>query len=127
MSLALENIHKIGTCCKCGKVGIIQDHHWKGYSEEHKDNVMPYCHSCDLRAHAKARREGQCKLPHEKVNVLSKNSYRRRNEERIEFWEVVGTNALFQECIIFNKSNGNVYVTSRFLGNHGVILPEVIV
>lgn len=116
----------IGICHKCGKETVVRNHHWKGYSEEHRDDVVTYCHSCDRIAHNKARREGRCALSSETINRLSILSNARRAYKNVVYpmffdYRVI-TNIVLREKIIFNKNTGNVYCSSYFQGGNGLKL-----
>ena len=71
-----EVMKRQGICKKCGKETIVQDHHMKGYNT---DDVVPYCQSCDLIAHAQAKREGSYTLPSEETARSLMNIYSRRS------------------------------------------------
>ncbi len=110
---------KMGICSKCSEYKLVQDHHIKGYGEEHKDEVVPYCKSCDMKAHAKARREGRCNLTSEESNQLSKNSYNRRSRKTMDLsYETIGTNVRLRETLIINLNTKDIYIETHFIGSN---------
>lgn len=110
---------KKGVCRKCGKVREVQNHHINGYSGNHKDEIAPYCRSCDLKAHQKARREGRCKLPSKITKQLSKNSYKRRTYRHILFTETMMPNVQLQEHLEYNETTGELTYSAYFNAYHG--------
>lgn len=109
-----------GICQKCGKETIIRDHHIHGYDGEHKDEVVPYCYSCDYRAHNKARREGKCQLNSEEAQRLSRNSSHRRTRKYFNLsCKTVGTNIRLFEELFLDTNNGKINIWSRFSGHNG--------
>jgi len=109
-----------GICQKCGEEKIVRDHHLKGYLGENKDEVVPYCYSCDMKAHHKARREGKCNLPGDETNRLSKNScVRRSKKSKMISTESMMPNVQLFEHVQVNLNTGNVTVSSCFHANHG--------
>lgn len=113
-------MRRLGICSKCGEVKIVQDHHIYGYSKKYKDEVVPYCNSCDQKAHYKARKEGKCTLNSEERMRLSHNSVNRRTHRtKTLSCETIITNILLvTECHI-NINTEHINITSRFYGNHG--------
>ena len=116
---------RMGICKKCGEYKMVQDHHSKGYLPPYEDFTEPYCQSCDQKAHYKAKRNGRCKLNPLETNKLSINSYSRRahalgikKQRKITFLETIFKNILLFEELIYNESNGNIYVSSYFQGCH---------
>ena len=111
---------RIGICTKCGEEKIVRDHHIRGYKEEHKDEVVPYCESCDRKAHAKARREGRCTLPSKETNRLSMNSCFRRTKKVMALSsDMLEPNISLREQLHYNIKTGNVTLYSYFIGEHG--------
>jgi hypothetical protein len=56
---------------------MLRDHHIDGYGKS-EDKVVPYCYSCDEKAHIKARNSGQCTLSTKESYKKSRKSYARR-------------------------------------------------
>lgn len=111
---------RMGICQKCGKETVVRDHHWQGYGERHKDDVVPYCFSCDKKAHAKVRKEGKCKLTGKESAKLSRNSWARREKKRIKLSSnTIEPNARLIEILFFNLNTKHIEVYSYFEGNHG--------
>jgi len=109
-----------GTCQKCGKETIVQDHHIKGYIGEHKDEVVPYCESCDKKAHNKARRGGRCKLSSDETNRLSSNSSTRRSRKTKNIsCEAMMPNVQLLENVQVNLNTGHISLVSYFSAKHG--------
>lgn len=108
-------MERTGLCVKCGEKRQVRDHHINGYSESHKDEVVPYCRKCDTKAHNKARREGRCGLTHEEVDILSNRSYTRRSVKTISLSSItVGKNIQLREILHINKNTGNIALSSYF-------------
>lgn len=111
---------RLDICKRCGKLKIVQDHHLYGYNEEHKDDVAPYCQSCDMNAHFKAKKEGRCILKHDEVNIKSKNSYNRRSYKRIKITnETMMSNIQLLEFIQINLNTNHINISSFFHAQHG--------
>lgn len=97
---------------------MVRDHHIKGYSQAHKDEIVPYCRSCDRKAHDNARREGKCKLTHTESHRLSLRSCLRRSIKEKPFWTTIAPNIRLYEQIRINLNTGHIYIRSGFLGDH---------
>jgi len=111
---------RLGICQKCGEEKIVRDHHIHGYSIENKDEVVPYCNSCDQKAHRKARREGRCILTGKETTRLSTNSCLRRSlKTKMISYETLMPNVRLFEQVRVNLNNGNVTVGSCFSAGHG--------
>lgn len=110
---------KQGICTKCGKEGFVQKHHIHGYSEEHKDDVVDYCKSCDQKAHYKARREGRCNLSSHDSRRYSLNSYKRRNTKTIHISDdLLLPGVYLSETIIYNTTTWNPTSNTCFCAYH---------
>ncbi len=117
---------KTGYCTKCGKYGIVRMHHWKGYSDEHKDDVMPYCQSCDQKAHYTAKKNGLCTLSSYESHKKSRNSYNRRHIIKYTISEnSVYPNIAIRERIYYNTSTQSTTSTYEFVGYHGTKLKHI--
>ena len=111
---------RLGICQKCGEEIIVRDHHVKGYLGDNKDYVVPYCRSCDTKAHNKAREEGRCLLTGEESNRLSiRSSQKRSIKNKNLFSKTVGTNIRLLEQLQININTKTITVNSYFQGNHG--------
>lgn len=109
-----------GICTKCGKEGMVQNHHWHGYGEEHKDDVALYCQSCDQKAHNKAKKEGKCTLSSDESHKKSRSSYNRRNYIKYTLSEqTLSTNIALRERIRYNKNIDSIAYECEFTGYHG--------
>ncbi len=116
-------MRRMGICSKCGKETIVQDHHIKGYGGEHKDEVVPYCISCDLKAHYKAKREGRCTLTGKESYKLSTISSQKRYDKMFNrtinlSHNTVGTNVQLHELILINIKTGNISFGTYFQGTN---------
>lgn len=108
-----------GICQKCGKETTVQDHHYKGYGKEYKDEVVPYCQSCDMKAHNKARKKGTCILNTTDRRRKTKGSYRRRSSKKFELtYETIGINMQLVEFVELNLNTGHVGIYSYFRGSN---------
>jgi len=108
-----------GICQKCGEEKTVGDHHIKGYGIENKDEVVPYCYSCDRKAHNKARREGKCKLPGEETTRLSTNSCMRRSRKiKMISYETMMPNVRLFEQVHVNLNTGHISVVSYFAASN---------
>jgi len=115
-----ETVKRQGICHKCGEEKMVRDHHIHGYKDEHKDEVVPYCYSCDRKAHNKARREGKCKLSSKETKRLSNNSQRRRScKTKMLSYETLIPNVRFFEQVRIDLNTGHINVASYFHANHG--------
>lgn len=120
----------IGICFKCGKEKIVRNHHIKGYLGENKDYVVPYCYSCDSKAHHKARREGKWKTPSESTR-LSENSCNRRTIKVIDITmlgnaeKTPDKNVCLYEHVKYNLNTGNICIVTGYRGNHMSKLKEI--
>ena len=111
---------RIGICQKCGEEKMVRDHHLKGYLGENKDEVVPYCYSCDRKAHNKARMEGRCKLPSKETKRLSENSCNRRSKIIKNLSrDTMLPNVRLLEQLRLNINTGTITVVSYFSGYHG--------
>ena len=111
---------RLGICKKCGEEKMVRDHHIKGYCEENKDEVVPYCQSCDLKAHAKARREGRCVLTHKEAHIKSQASCQRRSRKtKTISSETLMPNVRLFENVQINLNTGHINVVSYFKANNG--------
>lgn len=108
---------RLGICYKCGKYKEVRDHHAYGYET---DETVPYCNSCDQKAHNKARKEGKCNLTNIESEQKSNNSYHRRSTKRKSLSsETVTPNVVLFEELQINLNTGTVTISSCFSGNHG--------
>lgn len=120
-----------GVCQKCGKETIVRDHHINGYLGENKDTVAPYCQSCDLKAHAKAKREGRCNLKPDVLYLLSIKSSNRRNkwDKRNRKTYTLSCKTLESDTVLFEHlhvySTGKISINSYFIGNNGLQLKRI--
>ena len=109
----------MGICQKCGNEKMVRDHHVNGYGEKNKDFVIPYCRSCDIKAHNKARKEGRCELIPEEVNRLSTKSHARRSVKRIMLSRnTLGPCVQIIDDLRININTGNINIYSCFIGTH---------
>ncbi len=94
---------------------MVHDHHIYGYSEKHKDDVVPYCQSCDIKAHYKARKEGRCTLNGKESNRLSTRSYQRRSykKKQLSGKTLMPYVRLFEQ-IRFNINTNTININSYF-------------
>lgn len=118
-------MRRVGRCAKCGETKIVQDHHIRGYGDEAKDVTAPYCHSCDQKAHYKARREGRCTLDGKETRRLSRLSSTRRSCKKKTLFTTLGVNVQLIEQVVININTGSVYVWSGFSGHHEVKLKMI--
>lgn len=111
---------RIGICQKCGLEKEVRDHHLHGYGGEHRDEVAPYCYSCDKKAHYKARREGRCTLSSDETKQLSKNSCKRRTiqSKKLSSTTLIPHVQLFEQ-LDFNSNTYRIGITSCFFAGHG--------
>jgi hypothetical protein len=111
---------RLGICQKCGEEKMVRDHHSKGYSKENEDITVPYCLSCDMKAHFKARREGRCKLDTKISKKLSRNSCMRKSyKKKMLSSKTISPNIRLFEQIQININTGEINIGSHFSGNHG--------
>jgi len=111
---------RMDICQKCGQERIVRDHHIHGYGEEYKDEVAPYCLSCDLKAHNKARKEGRCILTSKESARATKNSYRRRSRKIITLsCETLLPNIQLYERLEIWTNTSEVSFNTCFRGNNG--------
>jgi len=110
---------RMGICMCCNEYKLVQDHHWHGYTDKHKDDVIPYCQSCDLLAHNKAKKNGKCNLNHNEVKKKTHASCQRRNGRTKTFSETIIKNIQIFILIRVYKSTENININSCFVGNHG--------
>ena len=108
-----------GVCQKCGKETTVRDHHLYGYDKEHKDEVAPYCASCDQKAHNKARREGRCILSGKETTRYSTNSYKRRSLKRkILSRSTLMPDVQLLEHLYINMNTGTIVIGTGFTANN---------
>lgn len=108
---------RLGMCWKCLEHTIVRDHHVYGYDT---DETLPYCESCDRKAHNKARREGRCHLSSEDTNRKSISSYCRRSVKyKALSFETLSPNVVLFEELAMNLNTGTITVSSIFRGNNG--------
>ena len=105
-----------GICTKCKKQGTVIMHHDKGYLDEHKDEVHPYCRSCHAKIHKEWRKAGKCIFTPKEVIKLSKASHNRRRK-RIVFTEYLMPNVLLVEEIL--DLDDDVLYSAYFCANNG--------
>ncbi len=111
---------RIGICQKCGEEKMVRDHHIKGYLNENKDEVVPYCLSCDWHAHHNAREEGKCILSSTETYRLSSNSSQRRYRKTFSLsHKTLKPNVLLRERLSININTGNININSFFEGTGG--------
>ena len=109
-----------GICSKCGEEKIVRDHHIHGYGEENKDVTVPYCYSCDRKAHAKAKKEGRCILTSEETKRLSVNSCNRRSRKTKNIsCETLIPNVCLLENVQVNLNTGHINILSNFTASNG--------
>lgn len=109
----------------------LMQHHVK-YKEIHGyDEIVIMGYSEHRKLHNKLRREGRCKSPVELLHKVTKTAYARspkgmqlrrayKKEHRktIRFWTALAPHVVLVEHLeIYNE--GNVVVSSYFVGNHG--------
>jgi len=100
----------IGICSKCGKEGVVRQHHYKGYTT---DETTPYCLSCDFKAHNKARRDGRCILSGKESKLLSDKSSGKRNKKiKMLFSYTPEKHSCVKVSIIVNKNTLNYTLNS---------------
>ena len=117
---------RMGICQKCGKEKIVRDHHLNGYGKGYEDEVAPYCQSCDMKAHNKAKREGGCKLTHVEVKRIGHNSYGRRCSKKMMLPSaVLEPNIQLFEQIIVNINTEHINICSYFSGRNGKKLKRI--
>ena len=115
-----------GICKKCGKEGEVQDHHKKGYLPPFEDYTEPYCRSCDMKAHYKAKREGRCKLTGKESKMNSANSCHRRSDKKIHITNKrVIPYVSLQEFFTLNKNTGTLTFTSGFFSHKEGVLKVI--
>jgi hypothetical protein len=105
---------RLGICAKCKQYKIVQSHHIHGYSEEHKDDVVDYCQSCDQKAHRKAKKEGKCNLSIDAIKRLTSNSSHRRTRKQLIINETMMKYVSLVECYSYITTTGNVIVNGYF-------------
>jgi hypothetical protein len=112
-------MRRLGICQKCGEEKMVRDHHSKGYSEEHKDDVAPYCESCDQKAHINARKEGRCILSSKETSKKSNKSCTRRSCKRKALSSKTQMPYIrLLERIKFNINTDTIWINSYFEANH---------
>jgi len=87
-------------------------HHTKGYENEHKDEVYPYCRSCHAKIHIEARNSGRCKIPVNEItrmSVLSANRRQMKDARKIQFNETMIPQVQFLEIITVFKNRISYY------------------
>lgn len=110
----------MGICQKCGKESIVRDHHINGYFGKNKDEVVPYCSSCDWYAHYNAREKGKCNLSSKETYRLSSNSSQQRYRKIFSLsHETLEPNVLLREKLSININTGNININSYFEGTGG--------
>ncbi len=111
---------KLGICSKCGQEKTVRDHHVKGYGEGNKDYTLPYCYSCDRKAHFKTKREGKCNLSPDETFKLTRNSYHRRVDKHFSLSSnAIMTNVQLKEKLKINLNTGTITISSYFqAGKH---------
>jgi len=113
-------MERMGVCTKCGKKRLVRDHHIYGYDEEHKDEVVPYCRSCDWIAHDKARKCGKCKLTIKESQHASNNSYKHRSRKSKKISDaIMMPNIRLFEIIQTNINTGSINIQSYFCAVNG--------
>lgn len=105
-----------GICAKCGEYKEVRSHHYKGYDS---DETIPYCRSCDRKAHDKARKNGRCKLTHDEANRLSIKSCRKRCIRKIGFNETMMPNVRYCEDFHYNINTDALSIACYFSANNG--------
>ena len=111
---------RLGICKKCGKETTVQDHHINGYLGENKDKVVPYCQSCDQKAHYKAIRENKCKLNIEERKKLTVGSCNRRSKKHLMLSNItLETNIGVYDYLQFNINTKHIIIWSYFSGRRG--------
>ncbi len=109
-------MRRLGICSKCGIETVVQDHHYKGYDV---DDVLPYCKSCDTKAHNKARREGKCNLTGDESHKKSTASHAKRTWKSLTLSsKTLEPNTLLFEVLQLNLNTNNIVIWSGFSGNH---------
>jgi hypothetical protein len=107
---------RFGTCSKCGEYKLVHDHHYKGYDAE---EVLPYCQSCDIKAHNSARKEGRCKISSEESHKKSTASNAKRTWKTfILSLETPGSNTRLFEVLQLNLKTDKIMIWSGFNGNN---------
>lgn len=107
-------------CQKCGKEKIVRDHHLNGYEKLHKDEVAPYCYSCDLKAHNNARKEGRCTLTSKEIQRLSMNSSMRRAHRHFSLSsKTLAANVQLRELLDLNVNTGLICINTYFSAYNG--------
>ncbi len=110
-------MERLGFCYKCGEYKEVRDHHAYGYET---DETLPYCQSCDRKAHNKARREGRCNLSGEESHKKTSNSYQRRSTKHMKLSsETVSPNIQLFQKLRINLNTGTITISSCFSGNNG--------
>lgn len=110
-------MERMGICYKCGEWKEVRNHHRWGYET---DRVVPYCRSCDRKAHNKARKEGRCNLTNIESRQKSDNSYNRRSTKHKKLLsETVAPNIQLFEKLAINLNTGMISISSCFIGHNG--------
>ncbi len=108
---------RMGICHKCGEWKMVRDHHAFGYDT---DKVLPYCLSCDKKAHYKARKEGTCNLSSEQSHRKSNcSSMSRSTKIKLLSWKTVSPNVRLFERLQININTGTITVWSYFGSDNG--------
>jgi len=97
----------IGICSKCGKNGVVQQHHYKGYVT---DDTIPYCRSCDSLAHRKARNEGRCLLTYTEMRKASMKSSNKEIMKRSIFTYSPDQYVQIYTRLFYNNRTGTITV-----------------
>ncbi len=118
-------MERLGKCLKCNQEKMVRDHHLKGYLESNKDYVVPYCGSCDRKAHNKARKNGKCNFNSSEVTKLSQSSLRRRSYKKKHFNTIIEPNIGVHETIQININTRTITISSWFAGDHGAMLKTI--
>ncbi len=114
----------MGICTKCGEYKLVQDHHINGYEEDHINEVVPYCISCDKLAHLKARKDGRCTMDSKEIHKISTKSSKRRynkeiNKKILLSWETLEPFICIREILNININSENIVICSYFSAMHG--------
>jgi len=110
-------ISMMGKCSKCGQIKKVRQHHYKGYDV---DETLPYCYSCDKKAHINAVKNGRCNLDIIERTRLSANSSNRRNLRTLTVSsERMMQNVYLQEIVTYRVTTGIVSCNTSFRANNG--------
>ena len=113
--------------------------HHTHYKEIHgTDRTVWITQSEHKKIHMQLRREDKCNIPSDKLNDIAMaahgrtrkrmeyaKNYQKNNTKSIQFSDILGNNAIFQEIIRYNYKTGSIVYTAGFYGYNNHKLPII--